>query len=205
MPASSRHVVANAHQGDNMPSLTEYLTRWSQGDDAAREAVFSITYNELRRIAAAYLRREGRNHTLQTTDVVNSVCLRLLGGAKINASSRAHFMRIAAQAVRRMLVDHARRRARRKRPPAADRVTSGPQPMVNDLTPEQLLALDECLDRLGTINEQSASVFELRYFGGLTGAETAATLGISPANQGRKYASAKAWLLECFPLSRDGH
>jgi RNA polymerase sigma factor (TIGR02999 family) len=175
-------------------SVTGLLLRWREGDEKARERLMALVYDELRRKAAAYLRRERGGHTLQPTALVHEAYLRLVAQDRVEWQNRAHFLAIAASMMRRVLVDHGRRQKAKKRGGPAARVT-----LDDGLAPSMpreldLLALDEALDALAALDEQKARIVELRAFGGLEVEETAAALGISPATVKRHWAFALAWL-----------
>ncbi len=173
--------------------ISRLLADWSNGDPTARERLVPIVYAELRRLAHHYMRGEREGHTLQTTALVNEVYLRLAGIDALRWRDRAHFFAMAATLMRRVLVDYARQRARDKRG-AGVSVTSfdenaiAPQPAVD------VVALDEALDRLATVDAQQSRVVELRFFAGLSVEETAEALGVSPATVKRDWATAKLWL-----------
>jgi RNA polymerase sigma factor (TIGR02999 family) len=174
--------------------VTELLLRWREGNDEARERLMALVYDELRRKAAAYLRRERAGHTLQPTALVHEAYLRLIDQDRVAWQNRAHFLAIAAAMMRRVLMDHGRRQKARKRGGTGARVTldEGLAPSV----PRELdlMALDEALDALAALDEQKARIVELRAFGGLEVEETAEALGISPATVKRHWAFALAWL-----------
>jgi RNA polymerase sigma factor (TIGR02999 family) len=174
--------------------VTELLQQWSRGREEALERLLPEIYAELRGLAASYLRGERRDHTLQPTALVHEAYLRLVDQRAVHWQNRAHFFGIAAQAMRRILVDHARARG-------ADKRGSGQRPVPLDealaigaMPDVTLLALDEALMRLAAMDSQQGRVVELRFFGGLTMEETAEALRISPATVGREWALAKAWL-----------
>ena len=174
--------------------VTGLLLRWREGDEKARERLMALVYDDLRRKAAAYLRRERGGHTLQPTALVHEAYLRLLAQDRVAWQNRAHFLAIAASMMRRVLVDHGRRQKAKKRGGPAARVT-----LEDGLAPSMpreldLLALDEALDALAALDEQKARIVELRAFGGLEVEEAAAVLGISPATVKRHWAFALAWL-----------
>ena len=156
--------------------------------------LFTLVYAELRRIAAREMRRERPGRTLQTTALVHEAYLRLLKDASLSFESRAHFLGIAARAMREILIEHARGRGARKRGGGAVRLT------LDDVTAPvaapsiDVLALDEALQRLARLDERHARVVELRYFGGLSVEETAAALDLSPATVKRAWTLARAWL-----------
>jgi RNA polymerase sigma factor (TIGR02999 family) len=151
-----------------------------------------LVYGELRRLAASYLRRERPDHTLQPTALVNEAYLRLVDQRSVSWANRAHFFGIAAQLMRRILVDHARRRQAAKRA-AVYRVTATAGSPSGDRAPE-LLALDGALSDLEKLDARQARIVELRFFAGLTVEETAEVTGVSPATVKREWRTARAWL-----------
>ena len=174
--------------------LTGLLARWSGGDAAARDEVFALVYSELRKLAASYMRRERDDHTLQPTALVHEAFLRLTQGAEVTWTDRSHFFRVAARAMRRILVDHGRGVAAAKR-------GSGQKNQLLDQTVAipgvdvDILALDEALTRLGTFDERMLQVVELRYFTGFGNEEVAQLLDVSARTVKRDWRSARAWLL----------
>jgi RNA polymerase sigma factor (TIGR02999 family) len=179
---------------DGLPErdITALLKDWSGGDREALERLMPIVYGELKRLASSYLRSERPDHTLQPTALVHEAYLRLEGQRSVVWSNRAHFFGIAARIMRRILVDHARRRRAAKRDAAALRVT-----LVDDAAGDhapELIALDSALTSLERLDPQQARVVELRYFGGLTVEETAEAAGISTATVKREWRTARAWL-----------
>ena len=179
--------------GPRPGEVTELLQRWSGGDREALEKLLPLVYEELKRLAAGYMRREPRDHTLQPTAVVHEAFLKLVEQKDVSWQNRAHFLGVAAQAMRRILVDHARRRR-------ADKRGGGEKPLSIEVeTPQgtpavDLLALDLALSNLAAIDAEKARVVELRYFAGLTVDETAAVLGSSPSTVAREWRAAKSWL-----------
>ena len=175
-------------------TITQLLAGWSSGDREAAERVLPLVYEELHRIAARQLRGEREAHTLQATAIVHEAYLRLVGQAGLEWPSRAHFFAFSSHLIRRILVDHARRRNRAKRGGLAQKVTLFE---VADLALEKspdLVALDEALARLEKRDPRRATVVELKFFGGLTLDEIAEQLGISPETVSRDWRSARAWL-----------
>lgn len=176
-----------------MSDVTELLLASQEGSPGAVDRLLPLVYDELKALAAGYLRAERAEHTLQTTGLVHEAYLRLVDQRRTTWQNRAHFFGIAAQAMRRILVDHARRRRARKRdggiPVTLDDNLGGPS---NDA--EELLAVDAALARLQTLDPRQARLVELRYFAGFTIEETAEALQISPATVKRDWLSAKAWL-----------
>ena len=177
-----------------------------EASQAACDELFPLVYAELRRIAAREMRREKPGRTLQTTALVHEAYLRLLKDASLSFENRAHFLGIAARAMREILIEHARARSARKRGGGAVRLTvddlvaPAPAPAID------VLALDEALQRLARLDERHARVVELRYFGGLSVEETASALGVSPATVKRAWTLARAWLFREMtgPGSRAG-
>lgn len=175
-------------------NITHLLKEWSDGDERALDKLTPLVYDELRRQASRYLRRERRGHTLQTTALINEAYLRLIDARDVHWQGRAHFFAIAANLMRRVLVDHARRRDAEKRGGSGLRLTLDEGLAVAKETDVDLLAIDEALDRLAKIDPQQARVVELRFFSGLTVDETAAALGVSPKTVKRDWSVARAWL-----------
>ena len=172
----------------------DLLTAAERGGRDAVDRLVPIVYAELRELASAYLRRERPDHTLQTTALVHEAYLRLTDQRSTTWQNRSHFLGVAAQAMRRILVDHAKGRQRLKR--------DGGRPVTLDdgmaiITgpPEEVLAVDEALKRLTELDPRQARIVELRYFAGLTIEETASALELSPATVKREWTSARAWLL----------
>jgi RNA polymerase sigma factor (TIGR02999 family) len=175
--------------------VTQLLLDWGKGDLEAREAVFPLVYDELRRLAASYLRRERSDHTLQATALVHEAYIRLVDHERAHFQNRQHFFGAAAQLMRRILVDHARGHLAAKRGSGAIKVELTEAIAMSREQPAELLALDESLTRLASLDPQQSRIVELRVFAGLTVEETAAILSISPATVKRDWALAKAWLL----------
>lgn len=174
--------------------VTELLQLWSDGRRDALDRLLPQIYAELRRLASSYLRRERHDHTLQATALVHEAFIKLVDQRAVRWQNRAHFFGIAAQAMRRILVDHARAHAAGKRGDRARRVSLDEALVLTDIPNVDLLALDEVLTRLAAIDPQQSRVVELRFFGGLTMDETAEVLHISPATVGREWTLARAWL-----------
>jgi RNA polymerase sigma-70 factor, ECF subfamily len=171
------------------------LKDWSGGKREALDELLPFVYNELHRQASRYLRRERGDHTLQTTALINEAYMKLIDQNEVEWQNRAHFFAIAAQTMRRILVDYARTRKREKR--GGDDVKLQLDDAINVSTKEKsidLVALDEALNRLAEFDERQARVVELRYFSGMTEEETAEVLDISPATVRRDWNMAKAWL-----------
>ena len=175
-------------------TVTELLHAWSDGDKTALDQLVPVVYDELRRQASRYLRREAGGHTLQTTALVNEAYLRLVDQKNIRWQNRAQFFGIAAQLMRRILVDHARAKHRAKRGGRDVRVTLDDALAIAANQEIDLIALDAALDRLAQIDEQQSKVVEMRFFSGLNVEETAEALSVSPATVKRDWNVAKAWL-----------
>lgn len=174
--------------------VTELLLHWGNGDSKALEAVLPLVYEELRRLAHSKLRQGRPNHTLQTTALVHEAYLRLFREKSPRVENRAHFLGIAAQLMRWILVDYERRRRAAKRGAGLTRLTVD-QSIASSQRDVDVLALDEALGRLGKLDSQQSQIIELRYFGGLSIEDTAEFLGISSATVKRSWISARAWLL----------
>jgi len=175
--------------------VTRLLERASAGDAGARATLFDVLYRELRRVAEAAMRDERADHTLQPTALVHEAFLRLAGDQG-RFESRAHFLGVAAGAMRRVLVDHARGRNAQKRGSGATLVTVDdlddlPQPSVDDL---DLVVLDDALSRLTALDARQGQIVELRFFGGLSVEETAAVVGVSERTVKREWQLSRAWL-----------
>ncbi len=183
---------------DRQPEITLWLREWSSGKEEALETMMPIVYAELHRQAANYLRRERIGHTLQATALIHEAYLKLIDQREVNWKNRAHFFGIAAQAMRRILVDHARSRHRDKRGgPAEDLSLDAAEFAVSPSgTNVDLIALDEALTRLAHLDERQARIVELRFFSGMSVEETAEALGVSPATVKNDWRTAKAWLFQ---------
>ena len=174
--------------------VSKLLLNWGQGDQGAREALIPLVYDELRRLARRYLRRERPNHTLQSAALVNEAYLRLIRQEQPKWQNRAHFFGVAAQLMRHILVDHARNRAAAKRGAGAPRLTLDPDIALPQERDVDLIALDDALNQLAALDPQQSRLVELRFFGGLSIEETSVVLGVSPATVKREWATARAWL-----------
>lgn len=179
---------------DIVADLTTILDRVRSGDAGAEAELWPLVFDELHRMAAAHLRRERTDHTLQPTALVNEVFLRLSGGRVLDWKSRAHFYALASKAMRRILVDHARIHGRLKRGGDWQRVEFESGIAYEPEKAWQLVALDEALNRLAEWDARQSDIVEMRFFGGLTDAEVAETLGISSRTVSREWQFAKAWL-----------
>ena len=175
--------------------ITQLLIDWSKGDQAALEKLMPLVYDELRRLASNYLRRERASHTLQPTALVNEAYLKLIDQRHAKWQNRAHFFGISAQLMRRILVDHARQREAAKRGGSdLQRLSITSAETVIKRPEIDLLALNEALDELAEMDPQQGRIVELKFFGGLSIEETAEVLGISHATVERDWKMARAWL-----------
>jgi len=181
-------------QPRDLRDTTQLLVKWSKGDQQALQELMPRVYDELRQLAGHLLRRERAGHTLQPTALVHEAYLRLVDQTRADWRNRAQFLAVAAQMLRRVLVDHARAKQRRKRGSGTvvlsleESLVSGPERNLD------FLALDEALSELARLDPQQSRIVELRFFAGISIEETAASLGIIPATVKRDWAVARAWL-----------
>jgi len=176
-------------------NITKLLLDWRNGDQEALDRLMPLVYEELRRMANYYMRNERKGHTLQTSALVNEAYLRLVDHENIAWQNRSHFFGLAAQAMRRILVDHARSRNYQKRGGAAQQVSLDEAATLAEDRAAELIALDDALQELAKLDPRKSQIVEMRYFGGLTGDEVAEALSISTATVSRDWETAKAWLL----------
>lgn len=174
--------------------VTQLLLDWSSGNQAALDRLMPLVDRELHRLAHHYMRRENPGHTLQTTALVNEAYLKLIDQKHVHWKNRAHFFALAAQLMRRILVDHARSRRYAKRGGGAHKISLHDAMIVSPKRGGDLIALDEALDRLAAIDPRKGKVVELRFFGGLSVEETAEALQISSVTVMREWSMAKSWL-----------
>ena len=174
--------------------ITQWLIAWSNGEEDALEKLVPLIYDELRRIARRYMKREPAGHTLQTTALVNEAYLRLIEQKGMKWRNRAHFFAISAQLMRRILVSMARARHANKRGGEARQVSLDEALVISEERAAELVALDEAMNELAALDSRRSRVVELRYFGGLSVEETAEILKISPETVMRDWKRAKAWL-----------
>jgi RNA polymerase sigma factor (TIGR02999 family) len=179
---------------DSTENITLLLQKWSRGDQGAARELFPHVYEELRRLARRYMSQERPEHTLQATALIHEAYLRLVDQRRMQWQNRAQFFAIAAQMMRRILVDHARSRASQKRAGAALNVPLEENALVMHERDQEVVALDSALARLAAIDPRKARVVELRFFGGLEAKEIAEVLGISAVTVTRDWKMAKAWL-----------
>ncbi len=177
------------------PEISRILHEWGEGRKEASEELMPLVYDELRRQAARYLRRERPGHTLQTTALIHETYLKLVDQRNVDWQNRAHFFGIAAQAMKRILLDYAKARHRQKRGGAAENLhLDEARFVVSGDKSVDLIALDEALTRLARLDARQANIVELKFFAGLSIEDIAETLRISPATVKREWNSAKAWL-----------
>jgi RNA polymerase sigma factor (TIGR02999 family) len=181
--------------GPASSEITGLLVDWSNGDQSALEKLLPLVEKELHRLAHSYMRRENPNHTLQTTALVNEAYLKLIDQNKTQWQNRAHFFGIAAQIMRRILLNYARDQRRQKRGGGAIQVSLSEAAIISLERTEEIIALDEALGKLSKLDERKARVVELRHFGGLSNKEIAEVLSISEITVMRDMNFATAWLL----------
>ena len=187
---------------DRTGSVSHLLRAWGRGDVQARDELVPVVYRELRRRAGAYLRRERSDHTLQPTALVHEAYLRLTAQDRVAWQNRAHFFAIAAQMMRRVLVDHAREHQAAKRPGAHLKVLLDDGIGAAQPPSCELMMVDEALVDLARIDPRQAQIVELRYFGGLSEQEVAAVLSVSRATVTREWQTARAWLYRRLTTGR---
>jgi RNA polymerase sigma factor (TIGR02999 family) len=174
---------------------TELLRAWSQGDESAREKLIPLLYAELHRLARRYMRQERPDHTLQATALVNEAYLRLIDVNRVEWRNRTHFLALAAEMMRRILIESARSRHRQKRGGGAVRVSLDEIGELPEAQESNLVALSDALSELARFDARMSQVVELRFFGGLSVEETADVLNVSPETVTRDWKTAKAWLV----------
>jgi RNA polymerase sigma factor (TIGR02999 family) len=179
----------SAHQ------VTQLLVEWGNGDQAALEDLMPLVYDELRRMARRYMNRQHEQHTLQTTELIHEAYLKLAVNDEQNWQNRAHFFGVAAQAMRHILVDYARAKQSKKRGGSARRITFMENDIVSSTRSEEIVALDDALEKLTELDERKTRVVELKFFGGLKMKEIAEVLKVSPETVKRDWRFARTWLL----------
>ena len=184
-------------------STTEMLSAIASGDSRAADELLPLVYDEFHRLAEGYLRRESPGHTLQPTALVNEAYLKLVDQSHANWKGRTHFFAIGAQAMRRILVDHARGKHREKRGGGLHRIALDEEMSVSPRRDEDLVELDEALNKLAKLDPRQARIVELRFFGGLTVAEVADVLGVSKRTVENEWTMVRAWLRR--ELTGDSH
>jgi RNA polymerase sigma factor (TIGR02999 family) len=176
--------------------ITQLLSDWRNGDRAKFDDLFELVYNELRALASNHMRRERPDHTLQTTALVNEVYIKLVGQQWTAFENRLYFFAVAAKVMRQILIDHARTRNYAKRGGGAARFSLDESAMLSNERCEELVALDEALRKLESLDQRKSEVIELRFFGGLTIDETAEFLQVSRNTVKREWEMARAWLYQ---------
>ena len=174
--------------------VTQLLNAWADGDKRALDELIPLVYREIHRLARSTLRREGSGRKLQTTEVVNEAYLQLVRQRHVRWQSRAHFFGIAAQLMRRILAEQARRRAAAKRGAGVEPISLEVAPMLADGDAVDFADIDEALQRLTVLDPRQGQLVELRFFGGLSIEETSEVMKLSPATIKREWSSARAWL-----------
>ena len=174
--------------------VSQLLVQWRNGDQQALDTLMPLVYDELRRIAGRYMKRERAEHTLQTTALVNEAYLRMVDQKNVDWQNRAHFFAVAASVMRHLLVDHARARGRIRRGADPQQVSLDEAALISEQRGEEMIALDEALTKLAAIDARKVKIVELRYFSGLSAEETATVLGVSEITVKREWLKAKAWL-----------
>jgi len=173
--------------------VTRLLVDWGNGDQAALDELIPLVYDELRRMAGRYMRRESKGHTLQTSALVNEAYLRLVNQKSVQWQNRAHFFGVAAHLMRRILVDHARSRSRAKRGGGAQMVSLADQAVISKEVAD-VIALDDALKNLAEMDPRKSQIVEMKFFGGLTTEEVAEVLKVTSRTVEREWRKAKAWL-----------
>ena len=179
---------------ESIPGATEALTQYASGDKLAAHRLAPLVYDELHSLAEAWMSRERDDHTLQPTALVHEAYLRLIDQSRVSWNDRGHFVAIASEVIRRVLVDHARKRGTVKRGGALKRISLDGMDQGAHEEGVDLIALDEAIEELGRLHERQRRIVEMRFFGGMTIQETAQNLGISPATVKVEWAMARAWL-----------
>lgn len=179
---------------ESAQDITQLLLDWGSGDKQALDKLMPFVYEELRRLAGHYMRNQPKNHTLQTTALVNEAYLRLIDSSQVRWQNRTHFFAISAQLMRRVLVDFARTKNAKKRGGDEQKITFDEALPVATGKESELIALDEALDELSKMDERQSQIVEMRYFGGMTEKEIGEALGISARTVRRDWSVARAWL-----------
>jgi RNA polymerase sigma factor (TIGR02999 family) len=186
--------MAKSGVTEDTQQITRLLLAWREGEPSALDRLMPMVYEELRRLASAYMRRQRPGHSLQTVDLVNEAYMRLVDSSRVNWQDRNHFYAIASQIMRRLLVDSARKRNSQKRGGGHAQITLDDNLEIAGGSGTDLVALDEAMKRLAVLNPRQSRIIELRYFGGLTEEETAEVLGVSSRTIRRDWTIARAWL-----------
>lgn len=174
--------------------ISELLLAWNNGDESSLERLVPVVESELKRIARNFLRRENANRSLQTSDLINEAYLKLVGQREVRWQNRSHFFAVASIIIRRILINHARDRKAGKRGGGVNDLNIENVYIVSRERTDELISLDEALTKLAEFDQMKGRIVEMRYFGGLTAAETAEVLNITPAAVTRHWNLARAWL-----------
>ena len=180
---------------DNSHQITHLLIDWGKGDEYALEQLMPLVYDELRRMARSYMRKQPSGHTLQTTELIHEAYLKISAGREKQWQNRAHFFGVAAKAMRHILVDYARAKSRGKRGGWQDRITLAENAAVSSGRSAEIVALDDALNALAVLDERKVRVVEMKFFGGLTVEEISGVLKVSPETVKRDWSFAQTWLL----------
>lgn len=175
--------------------ITQLLGDWSNGDEHALEQLMPLVYEELRRMARSYMRKQPSGHTFQTTELIHEAYLKISAGKEKQWQNRAHFFGVAAKAMRHILVDYARAKSRGKRGGWQDRITFAEDAAVTSGRSAEVVALDDALNQLAVLDERKVRVVEMKFFGGLTVEEISGVLRVSPETVKRDWSFAQTWLL----------
>ena len=175
--------------------ITHLLVDWSRGNELALEQLMPLVYDELRRMARRYMRRQTSGHTFQTTELIHEAYLKIAGQEEPNWRNRAHFFGVAAQAMRHILVDYARSKSNRKRGGLAEKITLADNLVAAENRSEEIITLDDALKQLAVLDERKSHVVEMKFFGGLNIEEIAEVLKLSPETVKRDWRFARTWLL----------
>lgn len=187
-----------------LPSeITKLLTNWSRGDEAALDRLVPLVYPELRRIAKRQMARENPGHTLQTSALINEAYLKLVDREKVDWQNRAHFFAVAAQVMRHILIDHARKYLYKKRGAGAQHVPFEEIMIIEEKRSAELVALDQALTFLAKLDRRRSQIVELKFFGGLSAEEIGQVMSISASTVQREWRAAKAWLHHTMARQRN--
>jgi RNA polymerase sigma factor (TIGR02999 family) len=185
------------------PRITQLLVEWGNGDQAALENLIPLVYDELRKMARQYMRRQPSGHTFQTTELIHEAYLKLAKRENHNWQNRAHFFGVAAHAMRHILVDYARSKHNKKRGGWQERITLDEGIISANARSEEMLLLNEALEQLALLDERKSRIVELKYFGGLTTEEIAEVMKISPKTVKRDWQFSRTWLLRALSKNPD--
>jgi RNA polymerase sigma factor (TIGR02999 family) len=190
--------LQNLFMDDSSPNITQMLIAWGNGDEEALDKLLPLVHDELHRIASRHMKNERRGHTLQTTALLNEAYEKLVERKNVQWKNRAQFFAIAAQIMRRILIDHARTRLRDKRGNRGHKVSLEHVALVSESRAEELISLDQALMQLAEIDPRKSRIVELKFFGGLTTEEIAELEDVSTRSIEREWRKAKAWLYDAI-------